>query len=233
MVVDDVGMFFYILIFCILIFCIQECPLYQSAQTGNIILTGASGSGKSTIGRQLSKLIGLGFLDLDEFIERSRGKKISEMFRDEGEDAFRAEEARMLDLIQTIRGHVVAVGGGALLTEQGLEAARKIGPIVWVQSSPVEVARRLFRNIGEMEKRPLFKDLLQEERGEVRLKAIQERVRAMMEERRPWYSKADVVLDGSYVTPDMAAQHLKDILLTEGLIPQDRHRFASWHRGEV
>jgi hypothetical protein len=53
----------------------------------------------------------------------------------------------------------------------------------------------------------------------------------MMEERRPWYSQADVVLDGSYVTSDMAAQHLKDILLSEGLIPADRHRFASWHRG--
>ncbi len=196
-------------------------------------MTGASGSGKSTIGRQLAKLIGLGFVDLDELIERSRGKKIGAIFQDEGEDAFREQEARMLDVTQTIRGHVVAVGGGALLTETGLQAARKIGPIVWVQSSPVEVARRLFRKIDEMEKRPLFKDLLQEERGDVRLKLIQERVRAMMDERRPWYSKADVVLDGSYVTPDMAAQHLKDILLTEGLIPQDRHRFASWHRGEL
>ena len=196
-------------------------------------MTGASGSGKSTIGRQLAKLIGLGFVDLDELIERSRSKKISAIFQDEGEDAFREQEAQMLDLVQTIRGHVVAVGGGALLTETGLQAARSIGPIVWVQSSPVEVARRLFRKIDEMEKRPLFKDLLQEERGDVRLNLIQERVRAMMDERRPWYSKADVVLDGSYVTPDMAAQHLKDILLTEGLIPPDRHRFASWHRGEL
>jgi shikimate kinase len=205
--------------------------LDQSEHLGNIVLTGASGSGKSTIGRQLAKLIGLGFLDLDDLIEKSQGKKINEIFNSVGEDAFRAEEARMLDLIQSIRGHVIAVGGGALLTEHGLQSARKVGPIVWVQSSPVEVARRLFRKIDEMEKRPIFKDLLQEENGELRLKAIQERVRTMMEERRPWYSQADVVLDGSYVTSDMAAQHLKDILLSEGLIPADRHRFASWHRG--
>jgi shikimate kinase len=209
----------------------KESLLSQPTSTGNIVLTGASGSGKSTIGRQLSKLIGLGFVDLDDLIEASVGKKINQIFQQEGEEAFRAEEIRMLSAIQNIRGHVVAVGGGALLSEECQHIARKIGPIVWVQSSPVEVARRIYKKIDEIEKRPSFADLLGEERGDVRLRVIQERVRTLLDERRSWYSKADVVLDGSYVTPDMAAQHLKDILQTEGFITPYHHPSASARGG--
>ena len=53
----------------------------------------------------------------------------------------------------------------------------------------------------------------------------------MMDERRTWFERADVMLDGSYVTPEMAAQHLKDILLSEGLIPSEYGRFSSWRAG--
>ena len=81
---------------------------------GNLILTGVSASGKSTVGRQLAKLLGMGFLDLDELIEKSQGKTINEIFSADGEAAFREMEARMLESLQSIRSHVVAVGGGAL-----------------------------------------------------------------------------------------------------------------------
>ena len=129
-------------------------------RSGNIVLTGASGSGKSTIGRQLAKLIGLGFIDLDDMIEKDAGKKISAIFESDGESGFRERERRMLETLHAIRSHVIAVGGGALLSEDAVAAARSIGPLVWVQSSPVEVARRLFRRVDELATRPLFKDLL-------------------------------------------------------------------------
>jgi shikimate kinase len=199
---------------------------------GNIVLTGASGSGKSAIGRQIAKLLGLGFVDLDELIEKITGQQISEIFAVDGEIAFREYEAQVLQSLQNIRSHVIAVGGGALLSNEAIQTARKIGPIVWIQSSSTEISRRLFKRVGEMEKRPLFKDLVGEENHEMRRDRIKERVQKIMDERRPWYSQADVVLDGSYVTPEMAAQHLKDILVTEGLMKTDRNRFASWHRTE-
>jgi hypothetical protein len=81
-----------------------------------------------------------------------------------------------------------------------------------------------------MEKRPMLKDLLSEENHDSRREKIRERIQKIMDERRPWYMRADVVLDGSYVTPEMAAQHLKDILLSEGLMTTVHNRFASWHR---
>lgn len=200
---------------------------------GNIILTGASGSGKSTIGRQLSKLIGMGFVDLDDQIERVTSKTIAQLFETLGEDGFREIEAKVLDEMSSLRSHVIAVGGGALLNSDSMRLAKTFGPIVWIQSNPVEVARRLFKRISEIEKRPLFKDLVTEENHLKRQEKIQERIQVMMKERSSYYAQAEVVLDGSYVTPELAAQHLKDILLSEGLIEPDKNRFASWHRKEV
>lgn len=197
---------------------------------GNILLTGASGSGKSAIGRQTAKLLGLGFVDLDELIEKLTGRKIGDVFAQDGELVFREYEARILASLQNIRSHVIAVGGGALLSNEAIEMAKKIGPIVWIQSSAMEISRRLFKRIGEIEKRPLFKDLVGEENHERRRERIKERVQKIIDERRIWYSRADVVLDGSFVTPEMAAQHLKDILVSEGLMKTDHNRFASWHR---
>jgi shikimate kinase len=195
---------------------------------GNIVLTGVSASGKSTVGRQLAKLLGLGFVDLDELIEKSVGKKIGDIFSQEGEDAFRERERLMLLALQGLRSHVVAVGGGTLTSVESIRSARRIGPIVWVQSSSAEIARRLVRRISEIEKRPLFSDLVLEESHEVRNDLIQARVQKMMDERRRWFEQADVAVDGSYVTPEMAAQHLKDILVTEGLIEKSQRRFSSW-----
>lgn len=198
--------------------------------SGNIVLIGASGSGKSAIGRQIAKLLGLGFLDLDDWIERATGQKIGDIFATQGEDVFRSYESSLLAKLRGIRCHVIAVGGGALQSIESIEMARTIGPLVWIQSSATEISRRLFKRAGEMERRPLLKDLLLEENHEKRKERLRERIQKVMDDRRQWYMRADVVLDGSYVTPEMAAQHLKDILTSEGIIMPVANRFASWHR---
>lgn len=195
---------------------------------GNIVLTGVSASGKSSVGRQLAKLLGLGFMDLDDLVEKSFGKPIREIFSDEGEDVFRARERDLLRSIQGIRSHVVAVGGGSLLSSEAIDLARKIGAVIWLQSSPTEIARRLFKRVSEMEKRPLFRDLLAEENHEARKDLIKIRVEKMLDERRPWFEKSDIILDGSYVTPEMAAQHLKDILHDSGVLRNQKRIFESW-----
>ena len=213
----------------------QHIPTHDDANArirlGNILLTGVSASGKSTVGRHLAKLLGLGFIDLDEVIENSTKNTISEIFNSQGESAFRELEMQTLTSLQGLRSHVIAVGGGALLSQEAIKIAKKIGPLVWVQSSPAEIARRLFKRVSEIEKRPMFRDLLSEENNTTRKDLIQSRVQKMMDERRIWFETADVTLDGSYVTPEMAAQHLKDILLSEGLIPSEYGRFSSWRAG--
>lgn len=215
----------------------EQSPLYgddsgSRNKLGNVVLTGVSASGKSTVGRQLAKLLGLGFIDLDELIEKSAGKSISDIFSQEGEEAFRERERFTMLSLQGLRSHVVSVGGGALVSDESVRNARRIGPIVWLQSSPSEIARRLFKRISEIEKRPLFKDLLSEENHEVRRDLIQVRIQKIMDERRQWFERADVVMDGSFVTPEMAAHHLKDILMIEGLIERSQRRFSSWREPE-
>ena len=136
----------------------QHIPPHDDASArirlGNILLTGVSASGKSTVGRQLAKLLGLGFIDLDEVIEKLTKNTISEIFNSQGESAFRELEMQTLTSLQGLRSHVIAVGGGALLSQEAIEIAKKIGPLVWVQSSPAEIARRLFKRVSEIEKRP-------------------------------------------------------------------------------
>jgi shikimate kinase len=123
---------------------------------------------------------------------------------------------------------VIAVGGGALQSIEAVVIARKIGPLIWLQSSPAEIARRLFKRVSEMEKRPLFKDLLTEENHESRKDLIKARVQKLLDERRQWFERSDIVLDASYVTPEMAAQHLKDILIMEGIIRSDHKLFSGY-----
>ena len=202
----------------------------KSANRRNIILTGIGGSGKSTIGRHLAVLIGAGFVDLDDLIDRTVGKKIATIIDIQGEAVFREHERQMLESLQGVQSLVIAVGGGALLTEESLACARQIGTIVWVQSAASEIARRLCKGTSELEKRPLFRDLIAEKNEEKRRETCQERLKTMMEERIVWYKQADVVLEGSYVTSEMAAQHLREILVTEKLLDVTLHRFASWHR---
>lgn len=78
-----------------------------------IYLTGFMGSGKTHTGRLLATGLGLPFLDLDEVIEAAAGKSISEIFADEGEDAFRELEAEALRRTAALPPSLVSTGGGA------------------------------------------------------------------------------------------------------------------------
>ena len=82
---------------------------------GNIVFLGMMGSGKSTIGKLVSKKLNLKFFDTDKFIEERLKMKITKIFKDKGESFFRNfEEKIVLDVLKK-RGIVVALGGGSFL----------------------------------------------------------------------------------------------------------------------
>jgi shikimate kinase/3-dehydroquinate synthase len=85
------------------------------------VLVGFSGSGKSTVGRELRESFGLKLVDIDCEIERSSKRKISEIIRVEGEEFFRNLEALALQKALNSEVQVIAVGGGALLREGNLK----------------------------------------------------------------------------------------------------------------
>ena len=140
----------------------------------NIVLVGMPGCGKTTVGRALARLSGKPFVDLDEEIVRRADKPIPEIFRAEGEAAFRELEAQVLADVCARSGQVIATGGGAVLRAENRAAMRRTG---WVYF--------LCRNLEELptDGRPLSQKGSLEE---------------MYRVRKPLYSAAaDTVIDNS------------------------------------
>jgi len=103
-----------------------------------IYLTGFMGSGKSHTGQRLAAALGLPFLDLDEAIEAKAGKTISEIFADEGEDAFRKLETSALRQTSELPPTVVSTGGGAPCFNDNMEWMNRNGQTVFLDP-PVSV----------------------------------------------------------------------------------------------
>jgi len=194
----------------------------------NVVLVGMSGSGKTTVGRHLSVLLGVGFLDLDLFIERTVGRSISRIFSDETEDGFRRHESTAVERLANIRSHVIAIGAGALQTDANITAIKKLGMIVCLRPSVDEISRRLAAKPDELKKRPLFHDLSERSVKSERLAGVKERVLKQEEARSKQYDVADIVLDGGYVTPETSACQIKDILFSMKALPNVPDRFQVW-----
>jgi shikimate kinase len=84
----------------------------------SIVLIGPPGSGKSTVGRSLAKRLERKFVDTDSLIEERTQKKISEIFVDDGEDAFRSLEIKVLKDVLEIPNCVISLGGGAPIKDE-------------------------------------------------------------------------------------------------------------------
>ena len=118
-------------------------PLGWPGAALKIALVGLPGSGKSTIGRQLARRLGVPFADSDHVIEQQLGCSIREFFEREGEDRFRDIEEEVIDTLTAIHPGVIATGGGAVLRPRNRVNLRERTKVVYLRSSPEEVFRRL------------------------------------------------------------------------------------------
>ena len=82
---------------------------------GNIVLCGFMGCGKTSVGKRAAKLMNRKFCDLDQYIERKEGLKVSQIFERFGEAGFREREAAAVREIAEKTNMVVACGGGTVL----------------------------------------------------------------------------------------------------------------------
>ena len=98
----------------------------------NIALVGMPSSGKSTVGKIVANLTGKKFIDTDEEIVKAEGKKISDIFKDEGEAYFRALEAKIVCDVSKFNGFVIATGGGAVLKKENVEALKQNGVVYFI-----------------------------------------------------------------------------------------------------
>jgi shikimate kinase len=106
-------------------------------------LIGMPGSGKSTVGRQLSRRLVLPFFDSDHVIEQRLGCSIREYFAQQGEAAFRDLEQEVIAELAAGPNCVLATGGGAVLRPPNRECLRASGQVIYLRSTPEEVFRRV------------------------------------------------------------------------------------------
>lgn len=108
----------------------------------NIILIGMPGSGKSTIGNVLAKLIGYRFLDTDLVIQNMEGKVLQDIIDEDGLPVFKTAEEKALCSVYC-DDTVIATGGSAIFSERGMRHLGRMGKIVYLKLNIHEIERRL------------------------------------------------------------------------------------------
>ena len=180
----------------------------MSDAPANIYLIGPTGSGKTAVGRQLARDVGLKFVDSDREIEKRTGVEISYIFEKEGEAGFRQREKDMIKELAGLTGFVVATGGGAILAKANRRRLAASGVVVYLVTGVNEQLKRT----GRSRKRPLLNNA---------------NPRQVLEEmakiRGPLYEEiADISIDTSKKRVRTVASQVKELLEKHGVLPMEK-----------
>ena len=178
----------------------NERPRYALARP--VFFVGFMGAGKTSVSRKLARTCGLASVDMDAYIERREGKKISAIFEESGEAGFRAIEAQVLREFASGEPLLVSCGGGVVVTPENREVlASDAGFTVYLKVSADEAKSR----ISDLSTRPLFTDI--------------ESARRRNAEREPLYeSVADATVRTAGKGVAAIAREVRGILEREGVL---------------
>ncbi|MBB5774980.1 shikimate kinase [Nonomuraea jabiensis] len=183
-----------------------QCPEQVAAQARALlvrpyaVLIGMPGAGKSTIGRLLADSLGLPFADSDQLVEERTGQTIPDLFAAEGEDAFRKLETEVIaDALSAFNG-VLALGGGAVVTDATRQALlSSAAPVVLLRASVASLHER----VGDGAGRPLLA-------GDPRARLLE-----LEAVREPYYRiVAGLTVDTDQRTPAQVAATVRMLLAT-------------------
>ena len=170
-----------------------------------IILIGYMGAGKTTVGKALSKELGIIFYDLDWYIESRMRKTVAQIFAERGEEGFRTIEYNMLHEVAEFEDVIISCGGGTPCFFDNMDYLNQQGQVVYLKAEPEVLYKHLL--MAKVE-RPLIKGKSKEE-----LLAF---IREQLDRREPFYSKArytlDVSLMDSYDKVNISVAKLREIL---------------------
>lgn len=157
-------------------------------------LVGFMGAGKTTVGHALAAHLERDFFDLDDLIEAQAGKSVQAIFAEFGEAEFRRLEHDGIRACVDRPGAVIALGGGAYVSDENRRLLRTIGRTVWLDC-PLDIC---LRRIGGDKSRPLLGDA--------------DTMRELLELRRAGYAKADYVVRTGEQTPEQLAIEIAHLL---------------------
>ena len=170
-----------------------------------IILIGYMGSGKTTVGKALSKETGMMFYDLDWYIESRMRKTVAQIFAEKGEEGFRKIEHNMLHEVAEFENVIISCGGGTPCFFDNIDYINQQGEVVYLKATPEVLCRNLL--MGKVE-RPLIKNKTPEEL----IAYITEQVA----KREEFYNKArytlDVSLMDNYEKIQLSVDQLRQLL---------------------
>lgn len=150
----------------------------------NVFLIGYMGCGKSTIGDSLAKSLGYKFIDLDDFIEKSENRSITEIFEKEGEAGFRGIEQKHLQILKGYKDLVISTGGGTPCFYNNMASMNEMGITVYLEMNVKSLCYRLENSTN---KRPLIKGKSSEE--------LLEFVHHHLNERLAYYDQSKITVN--------------------------------------
>lgn len=170
----------------------------------NLVLIGFMGTGKTSLGRKLAKVLNKDFIDTDLEIEKLTGLSIPLLFKKHGEIRFRSEEKLMVEKVAKKDECVISTGGGVVLVPENIEALSRKGWIIGLTASP----KVIFSRVAKRSNRPLL----------YKHKSV-EYIEMLMKQREPYYKCADLTLDTSNAKSEelinLVIQFLKEKELNE------------------
>lgn len=149
-----------------------------------IIIIGYMGAGKTTVGRALSKAIGVPFYDLDWYIEQRMRRSVRQLFDERGEEGFRRVERNMLHEVAEFEEVILSCGGGTPCFFDNMDYLNLQSETVYLKATPEVLYAHL--KMGKSV-RPLLLNKTPEE--------VEAFVKQQLQQREPYYSKAKHVLD--------------------------------------
>ena len=147
-------------------------------QRNNIILIGPMGSGKTSIGKKLSKMMKFDFVDTDSIIEKKTGVDIPTIFEHEGEQGFRTRETKILKEISNVNNTVIGTGGGIIISADNRRIIKNLGFVVHLTANIKELVYRTEHD----KNRPLINNV-----------DAENKITTLLKERKDYYEKSSNV----------------------------------------
>jgi shikimate kinase len=166
----------------------------------HVILVGMPGSGKSSLGFILAKLMWRPFIDTDYYIIKREKKTIAEIFAEQGEDNFRKLEKQVLTEIIESTPAVISTGGGMPCFYDNMDVMNEFAVTVYLEMT----SEKLFEYLKNDKKRPLVKGKTPEE--------LMNYINITLGERKQYYEKASITMEAHNITSVQLAMNLYKII---------------------
>lgn len=163
----------------------------------NIYIVGFMGTGKTVIGKILAQKLGKDFIETDEQIESRQGKKIVDIFSQNGEASFRAREKEIIRKLSSQKDLVISCGGGLICNAENLELLKKTGLVFCLAAS----AETIYERTKKDKNRPLLN-----------VNNPLDKIKNLLQERTSYYAQAHYAIDTEGISPKGIVRKIISIL---------------------